>query len=192
VLVVPLVFKGMGHCPMRCYLAGECSMENYLNYAVAGLLLLSTGLLAMLIPGGPIENRNFSHISPWVLAIFNIFLTLLGIASLASAYFSVVGSGVAVISVICGISFFLVYALDLGKIFPISPDKMPRALFVIEVSGLILAIPLTLLSLLEMAMPNRGAATINMSATTIISVLVLMVVLGLGIVIFATKSAMRK
>lgn len=168
-------------------------MENYLNYAVAGLLLLSTGLLAMLIPGGPIENRNFSHISPWVLAIFNIFLTLLGIASLASAYFSVVGSGVAaMVSVICGISFFLVYALDLGKIFPISPDKMPRALFVIEVSGLILAIPLTLLSLLEMAMPNRGAATIDMSATTIISVLVLMVVLGLGIVIFATKSAMRK
>lgn len=168
-------------------------MENYLNYAVAGLLLLSTGLLAMLIPGGPIENRNFSHISPWVLAIFNIFLTLLGIASLASAYFSVVGSGVAaVVSVICGISFFFVYALDLGKIFPISPDKMPRALFVIEVSGLILAIPLTLLSLLEMAMPNRGAATIDMSATAIISVLVLMVVLGLGIVIFATKSAMRK
>lgn len=87
---------------------------------------------------------------------------------------------------------FFGIALDLGKIFPISPDKMPRALFVIEVSGLILAIPLTLLSLLEMAMPNRGAATINMSATTIISVLVLMVVLGLGIVIFATKSAMRK
>ena len=111
-------------------------MENYIEYALAGLLGLSAVLLGMLIPGGPIENRDFSYIPPITLGIFNVFLTVLGIGSLAIVYFAFLGSKIAIMSsALCGISYFLVYALDLKKIFPVSPDKMPRSLFWIEVLG---------------------------------------------------------
>jgi hypothetical protein len=85
---------------------------------------------------------------------------------------------------------FLVYALDPGKIFPVSPDKMPRALFTIELAGLLLAIPLTLLSLLSASMPEHGGG-LEVSGL-MIAVLVLAVLLGIGIVVFATGSAMNK
>ena len=168
-------------------------MEHYLGYAVASLLGLSAVLLGILIPGGPIENRDFSHISPMTLGIFNIFLTVLGIGSLVLVYFAFVGSKIAVIAAaFCGISYFLVYVLDLVGIFPVSPDKMPRALFWIEVAGLILSIPLTLLSLIYLFMPNAGENVSWFSSETTLLILVAVIVLGVGIVIFATKSAMKR
>ncbi|WP_035526735.1 hypothetical protein [Haliea salexigens] len=45
------------------------------------LLVLSGIALSSLVPGGPIENRDFSHIAPVVLLVFNIFLTALGLGS---------------------------------------------------------------------------------------------------------------
>jgi hypothetical protein len=168
-------------------------MENYVGYAVASLLVVSVILLGTLIPGGPIENRDFSHISPLKLGAFNVFLTLLGIGSLVIAYFSIGGSKIALITAtLCGISFFLVYALDLGKIFPLSPDKMPRTLFWIEVVGLILSIPLTFLSFIYMFTSKSGAGVNDIQLGTMIMILGVMVLLGIGIVIFATKAAMRK
>jgi hypothetical protein len=168
-------------------------MENYIEYAVAGLLGLSAVLLGVLIPGGPIENRNFSHISPITLGIFNVFLTVLGIGSLALVYFSFVGSEIAFIAAaLCGISYLLVYALDLGKVFPVSPDRMPRALFWIEVVGLILSIPLTFLSLIYLFMPKEGGNVSGISSGAMILVLAVVSSFGVAIVIFATKSAMRQ
>ena len=168
-------------------------MENYIEYALAGLLGLSAVLLGMLIPGGPIENRDFSYIPPITLGIFNVFLTVLGIGSLAIVYFAFLGSKIAIMSsALCGISYFLVYALDLKKIFPVSPDKMPRSLFWIEVVGLILSIPLTLLSLMYLFMPKAGGSVSGVSSSNMILVLVAVVAFGVGIVIFATKSAMKK
>ncbi|MBJ7550886.1 hypothetical protein [Marinomonas ostreistagni] len=167
-------------------------MEHYLGYAVASLLGLSVLLLATLIPGGPIENRDFSHISPMTLGIFNVFLTVLGIGSLILVYFVLAGSKLAVIaSVLCGISYFFVYALDLGKIFPISPDKMPKALFWIELVGLILSIPLTLFSFIHLFMLNTAESASGISFETTFLILVAVIVFGVGIVIFATKSAMK-
>ncbi len=168
-------------------------MESYISYAIAGLLALSLVLLGVLIPGGPIENRNFSHISPIILGLFNAFLTVLGIASLPIAYFSIGGSDVALIAAtVCGISYFLVYALDLAKIFPVSPDKMPRTLFSIEVVGLIVSIPLTFLSLYYLSIPKVGYTETIISSGAINSILILMLISGAGIVIFATRAAMRK
>lgn len=168
-------------------------MEHYIGYAVAVLLVLSAVSLGILIPGGPIENRDFSHMSPFTLGIFNIFLTVLGVGSLALVYFSVAGSEIALIAaVLCGISYFLVYALDLGKIFPVSPDRMPRALFWIEVVGLILSIVLTILSLIYIFISKGGGYVSGGLSGTMIMVLVVVIALGIGIVIFATKSAMRK
>ncbi|WGI26403.1 hypothetical protein QEN58_04880 [Halomonas alkaliantarctica] len=168
-------------------------MENYIGYAVAGLLALSAALLSALIPGGPIENRNFSHISPLKLGMFNVFLTVLGIGSFALVYFSIVGAKPAFIAAaLCGISYLLVYALDLTKIFPVSPDRMPRALFWIEVVGFVLSIPLTFLSLANVFISKGGVNASGITSNAMIIVLVIMVFLGGGIVIFATKAAMRK
>lgn len=168
-------------------------MENYIGYAVAGLLALSAVLLSILIPGGPIEKRNFSHIAPLKLAMFNVFLTVLGIGSFALIYFLMVGAEFAFIAaVLCGISYFLVYVLDLGKVFPVSPDRMPRALFWIEVVGLILSIPLIFLSLAYIFMSKGSDNAFGIAPGTMIIALTFIIVLGGGIVIFATKSAMRK
>lgn len=168
-------------------------MESYIGYAVAGLLALSLILLGVLIPGGPIENRNFSHISPIILGLFNTFLTILGIVSLPIAYYSLGNSDIALIAAaVCGVCYFLVYALDIAKIFPLSPDKMPRTLFIIEVGGLIVSIPLTFLSLYYLSIPKVGATEIIISSGTINSLLIFMLISGAGIVIFATKAAMRK
>ena len=122
-------------------------MKNSAKYSVFGLLLLSAVSLTSLVPGGPIETRDFSHISPLVLGSFNIFLTTLSLTSFLLLYFvwqrqrwAFVASG------IWGIGYFLVYVLDLARWFPVSPDAMPPALFAIEVFGTILSIPLAVLS----------------------------------------------
>ena len=128
-------------------------MKKHMGHTVAVLLVLSAVLLGILVPGGPIETRSFSHISPLILGAFNTFLTVLGIGSLALAYFAFKGKRwAALAAAFCGISYFLVYALDLGMIFPVSPDKMPPALFAIEVAGLLVSFPLTFLSLRRVSM----------------------------------------
>lgn len=166
-------------------------MANDIGYAVPGLLALSAVLLGILIPGGPVENRDFSHIPPLKLGVFNVFLTVLGIGSLALVYFSLAGFEFAFIAaVLCGISYFLVYSLDLGKVFPVSPDRMPRALFWIEVVGLILSIPLTFLSLFDIFVSKGGSNASEMSSGTMLMILTAVIALGTGIVVFATKSAM--
>ena len=53
---------------------------NY-RLPLISLLLLSGILLSLLVPGGPIEHRDFSQINPAILLGFNIFLTLLGLGS---------------------------------------------------------------------------------------------------------------
>jgi hypothetical protein len=167
-------------------------VTNYLVYSAPVLLLLSTVLFWTLIPGGPVETRRFAHYSPIILGSFNTFLTILGIGSLVVVYFCFVGSQLAFYGAgICGLSYFLVYALDLGKVFPVSPDKMSRALFIIEVSGLILSIPLTLLSFISASMLENVTEGFQMSVFGIV-LLFLMVTLGIGIVIFATKVTMKK
>jgi hypothetical protein len=145
-----------------------------------------------LIPGGPSETRKFGHYSPFVLGAFNTFLTILGFGSLVVVYFCFDGSQWAFYAAgICGISYFLVYALDLGKIFPVSQDRMSRPLFIIEVAGLILSIPVTLLSFLSASMLEIETEDFHLSVFGIV-LLVLMVILGIGIVISATKVTMKR
>lgn len=169
-------------------------MEYYIEHIVPSLLGCSAILLGILIPGGPVEKRDFSHISPMVLGTFNAFLTVLGIGSLVLVYFSLIGSKMAFMAaVFCGISYFLVYFLDLGKIFPVSPNKMPRTLFWIEVIGFILSIPLTVFALIYIFMTKEVGSVYKISSNaTIVGLVVLIILLGVGVVVFATKSAMRK
>ncbi|NEO93586.1 MAG: hypothetical protein F6K56_26630 [Moorea sp. SIO3G5] len=165
------------------------------RHLVSGLLVLSFGLLGSLIPGGSIETRSFSHIDTLILGAFNTFLTSLEIVSLLIIYFIFKDLKWAfIVSGLCGISYFIVYALDLGTLFPVSPDPMPQALFVIEVLGMIVSLPLLFISV-------RGAMNSNNSAKeqvmvskpyskTFVYFAFFLVVVGVGIITFATKSAM--
>ncbi len=170
-------------------------MTNIFKYSVSALLILFSGLLATLVPGGPIETRNFSHINPLILGTFNTFLTSLVIISLLIVYFIFKNMNWAFIaSVILGVYYLLVYALDLGTIFPVSPDSMPQTLFAIEILGTIVSLPLIFLSI-------QGAMTINSHdseqvigtkgyGTMFVYLTFLMIFIGAGIITFATKSAM--
>ncbi len=170
-------------------------MTITIRHLVSGLLLLSFGLLGSLIPGGSIETRSFSHIDPLILGAFNTFLTSLVIVSLLIVYFIFKDLKWAfIVSSLSAISYFFVYALDLGTLFPVSPDPMPQALFVIEVLGMIVSLPLLFLSV-------RGAMNSNKSSNdqvmvnkpyskTFVYFAFFLVVIGVGIITFATKSAM--
>jgi len=167
-------------------------MEKYIIFSVPTLLLLSTLMFWTLIPGGPVETRKFGHYSPFILGTFNTFLTILGFGSLVVVYFCFSGDKWAFYAAgICGISYLLVYALDLGKIFPVSRDKMSQSLFVIEATGLILSIPLTLLSFMSASMLENVNDHFEFTALGII-LLLLVAIIGTGIVIFATKATMKK
>jgi hypothetical protein len=163
---------------------------------VAMLLVLSAVLLGILVPGGPIETRSFSHIATFVLAAFNTFLTTLGIGSLVFAYFALKGKRWAfVAAALCGIFYFLVYALDLGKIFPVSPEAMSPALYAIELIGILVSMPLTYLSFKSTLMlvgDKGGHVSAGAIKKTHLLLLALMVLTGIGIIIFATMSAMGK
>ncbi len=172
-------------------MTGKC-----MNRIVAALLLLSAVLLGILVPGGPIETRSFSHIAPVVLGSFNTFLTALGIGSLALVYFALKGIRWAFMaSAVSGISYFFVYALDLGKVFPVSPDKMPTTLFIIEVIGSLVSFPLTYLSVKSIHMRTGDSDSHEMVVAIKkkhFLLLALMLLLGIGIIIFATISAMGR
>tara|TARA_R110002073_G_scaffold125486_8_gene270043 strand:+ start:184 stop:678 length:495 start_codon:yes stop_codon:yes gene_type:complete len=118
---------------------------------IALLLIISGLLLAVLVPGGPVETRDFSHLLPLVLGVFNLFLTILGLGSLVIGGLMLRQRIFPGWSALAGISFILVYALDLGNIFPQTPSTMNQALWSIEVTGLILAMPLTILSLVQLS-----------------------------------------
>ncbi len=169
-------------------------MREKMKYSVAILLVISTILLGILVPGGPIETRDFSHISPLILGIFNTFLTILGLGSLTLSYFVLKGRRWAfIVSSIFAISYFLVYILDLGKIFPISPDEMPQMLFVIEVLGILVSLPLTYLSLnLSRTRIDSGEDVTASKGGYNVLLLGLMALVGIGIIIFATVSAMGR
>lgn len=127
---------------------------------IAVLLIMSAVFLTSLVPGGLVETRDFSHIHPLILISFNLFLTVLVLASLILGiqWFRQFGHVMATLT--AGVSYFLVYTLDLLAIFPVSSTPMSEALWAIEVSGLVLAIPLVVLSIYQLvwvdSLSDRG------------------------------------
>ena len=105
-------------------------------------------------------------------------------------------------SAVCGLSYFLVYGLDLARIFPVSPDTMPKALLSIEILGIVLSLPLMLLSgrsIFQSRQLSRETNTFNYQSDAIALPLVTgrrfayavaIVLLAISIITFATKSAM--
>lgn len=153
------------------------------------LLIVSTVNLTLMIPGGFIESRDFSHISPIILGGFNIFLTTLGMVSLFLIYFiNKNQKWTFKASLICGLSYFIVYTIDLLEIFPKTPTAMPLLLLVLEILGTILSIPLMYYSFLRIRMAGNEQKT--MLNKYVYFFIILAILIGVGIIIFATKSAM--
>ncbi|WP_375723671.1 hypothetical protein LXN10_14345 [Arcobacter sp. KX21116] len=163
-----------------------------INYIIAFLLILLSILLTILVPGGPIETRDFSSYSPFVLTLFNIFLTSLGILSFLGAYLVIKNKAYSlIISAFFAICYIAVYISDLFKIFPVSPIPMPQTLFIIEVVSTILGFVLLYICIKynNFESKKKENITLKLSFYKIISLLVVLL-FAIGIVIFATKSAM--
>lgn len=171
-------------------------MKSHAKYVVVTLLLMSALMLGALIPGGPIETRDFSHIAPLTLGAFNVFLTALGLASFAVAYLVYTQrrtGGLAAAA--CGLGYFVVYVLDLAELFPTSPDAMPTALRAIEIAGAVLAVPLVTYALV--LAPDRAASTAPADGGPPVFVwrvwaLAAALAVGAAIVAYATRAAMGR
>ena len=165
------------------------------KYIASGFLLISVVLFAFMVPGGPVETRHFGDYPVAVLAAFNIFLTALGIVSLLFATLTLKENrwGAAG-SMIAGVCFALVYTLDLTKVFPISPDPMPPLLRKLEIAGLALSLPVlgSSLFLAFRTRPANGGTPRNGWARAYFPAIVMVFLLGLCVVVFATYHAMKK
>jgi uncharacterized membrane protein len=108
--------------------------------AGAGALLALLLSFATLAPGGPVENRDFSQLSAATFNGFNAFLISLGIAGFATVYGLWKGRAWASwASIAIGWAYVIVVALDLGKVFPRSPDSTSLPLGLIMILDAILA-----------------------------------------------------
>jgi hypothetical protein len=154
---------------------------------IAVLLGASALNLALMVPGGFVETRDFSAYPAVVLGAFNVFLTILGLGSLVVAFFiarSGRGRGWAGFA---GVAFVGVYLLDLGGLFPVPPDPMSTLLATLEWIGTGLG------ALLAVASVASGGAACDRDAvrpTLPLPIVAGLAILALIIVAFATQSAM--
>jgi hypothetical protein len=163
-----------------------------LRQIAAALLALSAFNLCLMIPGGPIEARDFSAYPAIVLAGFNIFLTVLGLGSFILAWFMGFRTySKGLLAGLAGLGYFVVYAIDLGGLFPVSPVAMPHNLFVLEWLGLVLSVPLIIVAVRLVMVAQGGESPEAQPAITLSRPLVIALGgLALAIVVFATYAAM--
>ena len=117
------------------------------NRRVAICLLLLIVSFATLVPGGPLENRDFSHLSPQVFWGFNAFLLSLGFVSLVVIFLAWQGKKTAFwTAIIVAWLFVGVFILDWSGVFPTSPDPMGFGLCLVEIFDLMLCVYVLLFS----------------------------------------------
>lgn len=158
-----------------------------------GLLISSIALLSSLIPGGPIENRDFGHLGAILVLSFNMFLTGLILASTVAVVLiwkrSHFGGGLAFL---CSVGFAGIYLLDLLQIFPTSPTPMSVALYYVEAIGLIAAGLLMAAS--QSLIVGKGDAGPPSAPTRSFSLpvpmMLMILAVSVGIIAFATISAL--
>jgi hypothetical protein len=91
-------------------------------------------------PGGLVDTRDFSALPGWQFNIFNVFLVSLGAGTLVAAGFALAEApGAFIAALVISVLYMAVFALDLGKVFPVVVDKLPSQLLVLEVINLAVA-----------------------------------------------------
>jgi len=112
------------------------------------LLFTNVSLLTILVPGGPIENRDFTGLKGIVFWGFNVFLITLGITSYVTCYLLLISSPHALPAAqIISVLYFIVYIIDLAGVFPKSPTKMSKQLMSFEIMNASMAVFLFIFSL---------------------------------------------
>ncbi|RLQ89521.1 hypothetical protein D8780_09075 [Notoacmeibacter ruber] len=103
-------------------------------------MLTLVATFATLVPGGPVETRDFKALGGAVFWGFNVYLIALGLTALLAGGMALKGKRSAGwLAIICGWNYLFVVFLDLGEVFPRSSDPMPFLLGVIEILDAILA-----------------------------------------------------
>lgn len=89
------------------------------------------------------------------------------------------------------------YVLDLAHLFPVSPDAMPTALLVIEILGTIVSLPLMITSGLgmqhsakQLTQDNNPQSDLGLVGKRQTFIAIGITLIGIGIITFATRSAM--
>lgn len=115
-------------------------MVELLAAMVAAALCAMFALLVPMVPGGLVDTRDFSEMPRWQFRLFNVFLVSLGVATLATAWLVIGGTSAAFLAsiVVAGL-YCLVFAADLGKVFPVVKDSLPVQLIVLEALSLAIA-----------------------------------------------------
>lgn len=130
----------------RAEVVPQSQQAGYRN-AVITLMLVLLLSFASLVPGGPIENRDFSHLSGWVFWGFNAFLITLSVTGFATVFRLWRGSRSAYwAAILVSWLYIVVVASDLGRVFPVSPDPTGFALGMIMIVDGILALNVVLFS----------------------------------------------
>ncbi|MGV6820989.1 MAG: hypothetical protein ACWA5T_10905 [Parvularcula sp.] len=103
-------------------------------------LLLLVGSFITLVPGGPIETRDFTGLGGNVFWGFNAFLIALAILAVSSGVALLRGrKACALPAIAASWGYLFVVFLDLGHVFPASPDPIPVLLGIVEIFDAILA-----------------------------------------------------
>jgi len=118
------------------------SLSTPLHTATAArLLLVLVASFVTLVPGGPIETRDFSGLGGGVFWGFNAFLIALALLAVGSAVAMLRGSVAAGWgAIVAAWGYVFVVLLDLGHVFPTSPDPIPLMLGVVEILDFVLAL----------------------------------------------------
>lgn len=176
--------------PSSCSAPEVLRMDPRRQRWTLGVLLLFSGLaLSSLVPGGPIENRDFSHIAPGLLLLFNVLLTALGLGSLLLSVMILRGVARAPILVFgAAVAYLVVYTADLLGWFPPTPSPMSRGLVAIEMLGIALAIPMLWLT----AQGLEDEARVPLSVVFHPAVVTALGVLAMSVILFSTLAAMGR
>lgn len=123
-------------------------------YFITGIILFTNvTLLTILVPGGPIENRDFSHMKGFTFWGFNIFLIMLGLVSIVDTYLIMLQYEEALyLSVGLGVTYIIVYLIDLAGLFPKSPTEMSSLLMLMEIVNTMVAVFLVILSFVTISL----------------------------------------
>ena len=160
---------------------------------IVGLLTLLSALnLTLMVPGGFVETRVFPHYSVAVLAAFNIFLTVLGLGCFILAYAALRHGRTGMLPIVAGLVFVAVYVADLLHIFPVSANPMSTTLTILECIGTLLGVLLVAAGVRSLSLQQPSAQGDGGGVPNGLSrgLLMTLIAIGVGIVIFATLSAM--
>ncbi|WP_084082001.1 hypothetical protein [Roseibium suaedae] len=155
------------------------------------LLALSAINLALMIPGGLVETRDFSDYTVLVLGAFNLFLTVLGLGSLVLSYRTWARGQGFFLAALAGLGYLAVYQADLQGIFPVAPVPMSVLLYLLEWLGTLLGALLFLAALIGLRSSGASQAAVDAGGRSLPrAVLFALVLAGAAIILFATLSAM--